>query len=209
MVTLPTGTVTFLFTDIESSTRLWEQHPEAMRQALARHDVLLTEGISLHGGIVVKSRGEGDSLFAVFARATDALTAAGALQQALCAEPWPAATALRVRMALHTGEATVREGDYLGPAVNRCARLRAAAHGGQVLLSQTTCDQVRDMLPAGAGLRDLGTRRLKDLQQPEHIFQLLHPTLPGEFPPLRSLETYAHNLPAPLGRILLGLESWN
>jgi predicted ATPase/class 3 adenylate cyclase len=202
MPDLPTGTVTFLFTDIEGSTRLWEQHPEAMEAALARHDALALEIVQQHAGRVVKHRGEGDSLFAVFARAADAVSAALSLQQSLCQGPWPAETALRVRMALHTGEATVREGDYLGPAVNRCARLRAAAHGGQVLLSQATCDQVRDTLPAGAGLRDLGARRLKDLQQPEHIFQLLHPALPGEFPPLRSLETYAHNLPAPLTRFI-------
>src|SRR5438270_2700077 len=107
---LPTGTVTFLFTDIEGSTRLWEQHPEAMPPALARHDALLTAGIQQHGGVVVKSRGEGDSLFAVFARASDAVTAACALQQALLAEPWPLSSSLRVRMALHTGEAEQREG---------------------------------------------------------------------------------------------------
>src|SRR5438132_2606904 len=202
MSDLPTGTITFLFTDIEGSTRLWEQHSEVMRDALARHDVLLTEGISRHGGLVVKSRGEGDSLFAVFPRAAEALAAACTLQQALCVEPWPPEAPLRVRVALHTDTADLREGDYYGPGVNRCARLRAAAHGGQVLLSQTACDQVRDTLPAGASLRDLGARRLKDLQQPEHIFQLLHPSLPGDFPPLRSLETYAHNLPAPLTRFI-------
>src|SRR5947209_2604482 len=134
MSELPTGTITFLFTDIEGSTRLWEQHPEAMEAALARHDALAAAAIDQHEGHLVKHRGEGDSLFAVFARATDAVAAAVALQQALHAELWPADTRLRVRMALHTGEAAVREGDYFSPAVNRCARLRAVALGGQVVL---------------------------------------------------------------------------
>jgi predicted ATPase/class 3 adenylate cyclase len=195
---LPSGTVTFLFTDIEGSTRLWEQHPEPMRAALARHDVLAEALIDQHAGTLVKSRGEGDSLFAVFARPTDALAAAGALQQALVAEPWPVETPLRVRLALHTGEADQRGGDFYGAAVNRCARLRAVGHGGQVLLSQATADPVREHLPAGTSLRDLGSHRLKDLQQPERIFQLLHPALPADFPPLRSLEAFAHNLPRQL-----------
>jgi class 3 adenylate cyclase len=153
---LPTGTVTFLFTDIEGSTRLWEQAPEAMRHALIRHNALLAGQIEQHEVVVVKSRGEGDSCFAVFARATDALAAAVSLQRAFHAEPWPAETPLRVRMAVHTGEADLHEGDYLGPAVNRCARLRAAAHGGQLLLSLATQDLVRDRLPGGVSLRDLG-----------------------------------------------------
>jgi predicted ATPase/class 3 adenylate cyclase len=198
MPELPAGTVTFLFTDIEGSTRLWEQHPEPMRAALARHDALLTAGIQQHGGQVVKSRGEGDSLFAVFARASDALAAAGALQQALLAEPWPDEAPLRVRVALHTGEASFREGDYYGAAVNRCARLRAAAHGGQVLLSGATEELVRAAVPEGASLRDLGSHRLQDLTHPEHVFQLLHPDLPAEFPPLRSLDALPHNLPRQL-----------
>src|SRR5438128_315471 len=120
---LPSGIVTFLFTDIEGSTRLWEQHPEAMRLALARHHALLATGISQHRGTVVKSQGEGDSLFAVFPRAAAAVAAGCALQFALLSEPWPVAAPIRVRMALHTGEAELREGDYYGPAVNRCARL--------------------------------------------------------------------------------------
>src|SRR5438132_10087617 len=134
MAELPTGTITFLFTDIEGSTRLWEQHPEAMEAALARHDALAAAVIQQHEGHLVKHRGGGDSLFAVFARAVDAVAAAVALQQALGAEPWPAETAPRVRVALHTGDAAFREGDYFGTAVNRCARLRAVAHGGQLLL---------------------------------------------------------------------------
>jgi predicted ATPase/class 3 adenylate cyclase len=196
MADLPTGTVTFLFTDIEGSTRLWEQHPQAMEAALARHDALAAAIIEQYSGLLVKHRGEGDSLFAVFARALDAVVAASTLQQSLLAEPWPAETPLRVRMALHTGDAAVREGDYLGPTVNRCARLRAVAHGGQVVLSQATADLLRGQLPGETQLRDLGTHRLKDLQQPEHLYQLLHPGLPSDFPPLRSLEAFAHNLPA-------------
>src|SRR5207247_8920559 len=164
---LPTATVTSLFTDIEGGTRLWEQHPEAMRSALARHQALIAGAIEPGGGVIVKRQGEGDSVFAVFARPPDAVSAAAALQQALLAAPWPAEAPLRVRVALHTGAAEQREGDYYGPAVNRCARLRAVAHGGQVLLSRTTGDLVRDLLPPGASLRDLGSHRLTDLQQPE------------------------------------------
>jgi predicted ATPase/class 3 adenylate cyclase/Tfp pilus assembly protein PilF len=197
-----TGPITFLLTDIEGSTRLWESHPEPMRAALARHDVLAAAIIAEHHGSLVKSRGEGDSLFAVFPSATDALAAACSLQQALVAEPWPQQTPLRVRVALHSGAADHRGGDYYGPAVNRCARLRAVAHGGQILLSQTTRDLVGSDLPEGASLRDLGLHRLKDLQQPEHLFQLLHPSLPADFPPLRSLEAFRHNLPAQLTRFI-------
>src|ERR687886_3120529 len=114
MPDLPTGTVTFLFTDIEGSTALWEQHPEAARTALVRHDALVEQIVAQHGGMVVRPRGEGDSRFAVFTRATDAVSAAAALQQAFYAEPWPTPTPLRVRMALHTGEADLRDGDYYG-----------------------------------------------------------------------------------------------
>src|SRR5919199_5492370 len=159
MADLPTGTVTFLFTDIAGSTALWEQQPAAARGALARHDELVERIVEQHDGQVVRPRGEGDSRFAVFARATDAIAAAAALQQALYAEPWPTSTPLRVRMALHTGEADLRAGDYYGTAVNRCARLRAAGHGGQVLLSQSTYDLIRDAPPAGT-LLDLGEHRL-------------------------------------------------
>jgi predicted ATPase/class 3 adenylate cyclase len=195
---LPTGTVTFLFTDVEGSTRLWEQHPAAMKAATARHDALVEEAVMRHGGTVVRPRGEGDSRFAVFARATDAVTAAAALQVALTAEEWPTPAPLLVRMALHTGEADLREGDYYGSAVNRCARLRGIAHGGQVLLSQPTYDLVRDALPGGVSARDAGEHRLADLIRPERVFSLLHPALPSEFPPLRSLDAYPHNLPVQL-----------
>jgi predicted ATPase/class 3 adenylate cyclase len=198
MVTLPTGKVTFLFTDIEGSTRLWEQQPDQMHGALARHDHLAAEIIGKHDGFVVKHRGEGDSVFAVFSDPIDAVAAALDLQRAFHTEGWPTQIPLRVRMALHTGDAILRDRDYYGAAVNRCQRLRAAAHGGQVLLSRAVCDPVKDQLPPGVGLRDLGEHRLKDCQQPERLSQLLHPELPGDFPALRSLEAFAHNLPAQL-----------
>ena len=194
---LPSGTVTFLFTDIEGSTRLWQQHPDAMRVIMTRHDALLTAGIEQHGGVVVKSRGEGDSFFAVFVRATDAVASASTIQQALLCESWPSEISIRVRMALHTGEADLRDNDYYGNAVNRCARLRAIAHGGQVVLSLATT-LVVDTMPEGVSLREMGSHRLKDLQSPEQVFQLLHPDLPSEFPPLSFLDTLPHNLPVQL-----------
>ena len=195
MPDLPTGTVTFLFTDIEGSTILWEQHSDAARSALVRHDALVEQIVAECGGVVVRPRGEGDSRFAVFARPSDAVTAAATLQQALYAEPWLIPAPLRVRMALHTGEADVRAGDYYGSAVNRCARLRAVAHGGQTLVSQTTHALVCDNLPPHFTLRDLGEHRLKDLVRSEHIFQLDVPDLPTTFPPLKSLELHPNNLP--------------
>src|SRR5881628_669991 len=148
MAALPQGTVTFLFTDVEGSTHLWERHPEQMRAALVQHDAIVEFLTERHHGQVVRPRGEGDSRFAVFARASDAVAAAAAIQQALHEELWPAETPLRVRMALHTGEADLREGDYYGSAVNRAARLRAIAHGGQTVLSLPTEALVRDTLPS-------------------------------------------------------------
>src|SRR5438128_6675950 len=138
MPQLPTGTVTFLFTDIEGSTRLWEQHPEAMQAALARHDALLRHAIEAHGGHVFKTMG--DQFCAAFADPPEALTAAVQLQGALQAETGSEIGPLHVRVALHTGRVEAREGDYFGPPLNRVARLLATAHGGQVLLSQATAD---------------------------------------------------------------------
>ena len=195
MADLPTGTVTFLFTDIVGSTKLWEQHPETIRQALVRHDALVEQIVAEQGGHVVRPRGEGDSRFAVFARATDAVVAAAALQQALTAEPWPTPAPLRVRMALHTGEADLRAGDYYGTVVNRCARLRAVAHSGQTLLSEATYALVREHPLPGIEFHDLGAHRLKDLQQPEHIVQLVVPDLQADFPPLVTLDGRPTNLP--------------
>jgi predicted ATPase/class 3 adenylate cyclase len=185
-------------TDIAGSTRLWEQRPEAMREALRIHDALAAELIEHSDGVLVKSKGEGDSLFAVFARPSDAITCACALQQRFVSEPWPADALLRVRIALHSGEADLRDGDYYGSTVNRCARLRAIAHGQQVLLSRTTFEMVRDMLPVGASLKDVGEQPLRDLSRPEHVFQLLHPDLPHDFPALKTLNLYPNNLPRQL-----------
>jgi predicted ATPase/class 3 adenylate cyclase len=193
---LPAGTVTFLLTDIEGSTRLWETVPDAMEVALERHDRLLGDVIGGHGGVVVTSRGEGDSFFAVFPSAVAAVGAAGACQLRLGTEGWPAGAALRVRMGLHSGEAHVRDGDYIDHApINRCARVKAAAHGGQVLLTKTTRDLVAGRLGGGFGLKRLGEFQLRDLAEPELIYQLTHADLPADFPPIR---TRAERGPRPL-----------
>jgi class 3 adenylate cyclase len=191
---LPTGTITFLLTDVERSSALWERAPEPARSALERHDAMIESIVDREGGVVVRPRGEGDSRFAVFARATDALAAACAIQCALVAEFWRNPP-LRVRIALHTGETDVRQGDYYGNAVNRCARLRSIAFGGQVLISSVTAALVGSALPESATLKDLGYHRLKDLTEPEHVFQLVHADLPIDFPRPPSLDTHSHNLP--------------
>jgi predicted ATPase/class 3 adenylate cyclase len=194
MAVLPTGTVTFLFTDIEGSTKLWEKSPRGMQVALIRHDALLWEAIEGHGGFVFKT--VGDAFCAVFPTALGALESSLAAQRGLFSEAWGEEVgALRARIALHTGAAHERDGDYFGPPVNRVARLLSAGHGGQVLLSSSTQELVRDHLPPQTHLRDLGERRLKDLSKPERIFQLTAPDLPSEFPPLKTLETHTNNLP--------------
>jgi predicted ATPase/class 3 adenylate cyclase len=196
MDSLPTGTVTFLFTDIEGSTKLWGQYPEAMKAALARHDALLRAAIEAQGGYVFKT--VGDAFCAAFNTATEAMIAAVAAQRALHAEAWGQTGEVRVRMALHTGAAEEREGDYFGPPLNRVARLLSTGFGGQILLSLTTAELVRDHLPEGASLQDLGEHRLKDLVRPEQIFQLTVPDLPSRFPSLKSLDTLPNNLPVQL-----------
>src|SRR5262245_1844483 len=165
----PIGTVTFLFTDIASSTQLWEQHNGAMSTALARHDTLLREAVETHNGVIFKTVGDAGHM--VFSSPFDALAAAVAAQRAVHTEPWDTAEPLRVRMALHIGVAELRGGDYFGPTLNRVARLLAAAHGGQILLSMVTAELVRDHLPPDLRLRDLGPHRLRDLTRPERIFQ--------------------------------------
>ncbi len=194
MAHLPTGTVTFLFTDIEGSTKLWERSPQAMSKAIARHDEIIQEAIELRGGYVFKT--VGDAFCAAFPTALGALEAALAAQRSLWAEEWGEdVAALRVRMALHTGAADERGGDYFGQPVNRVARLLSAGHGGQILLSLPAQELVRDQLPDKTDLRALGERRLKDLTRPERVFQLVAPDLPTEFPPLRTLEGHPNNLP--------------
>jgi class 3 adenylate cyclase len=165
----PTGTLTFLFTDIEGSSRLWEDNPPAMQAALARHDELLRRAIEEHGGYVFKT--VGDAFCAVFPTAPEALEAALEAQRTLLSDEGGKTGHLRVRMALHIGAAEERGGDYFGPPVNRVARLLSAAHGGQVLLSLATQELVRDQLAGGTSLRDLGEHRLKDLFRPERVFQ--------------------------------------
>jgi predicted ATPase/class 3 adenylate cyclase len=200
---LPAGTVTFLLTDIERSTRLWETAPEAMEVALERHDRLLAEVIGDHGGVVVTSRGEGDSFFAVFPSAVSAVEAAGACQLRLNREAWPEGASLRVRMGLHTGEARAAGSDRIDHApVNRCARVKAAAHGGQVLVTSTTRGLVAGRLGGGFGLQRLGEFRLRDLAEPELIYQLTHPDLPAEFPPLVTVAERTGNLPVPVSSFI-------
>ncbi len=193
MPELPRGTVTFLFTDIEGSTRLWQQFPREMAAAVARHDDLLGTTISEHGGTVFKT--VGDAFCAAFATAPSAVNAAIVIQRALADEQWGEIGPIRVRIAIHVGDAEERDADYFGPAVNRVARLLSTGHGGQVLLSHTASELVRDNLPGVAQLRDLGEHRLKDLTRPERIFQLVTPDLPTEFPSLNTLTRRLHNLP--------------
>ena len=187
---LPSGTVTFLFTDLEGSTRLWQEHPVEMRPALARHDELVRGAVEAHDGYVVKTTGDG--VHAAFPTAATAIAAAVDAQLAIGAEPWPLPAPLRVRMGIHSGPAELRDGDYYGTAVNKSARIMSVGHGGQILLST-----VADELARGDGVEtlDLGAHRLKDLAEAERIFQVVHPDLEREFPPLRSLERFASNLP--------------
>ena len=181
---LPAGVVTFMFTDIESSTRLWEEYPQAMQAALACHDSILRQAIEAHGGIIFGTAG--DAFYAAFGDAAAALAAALAAQRALYAQAWEEVGALRVRMALHSGAAELRDDDYFGPPLNRVARLLAAGHGGQILLSLTAQELVRGSMPPDLALRELGEHYLRDLIQPEQIFQLIAGDLPGDFPPLRT-----------------------
>jgi len=193
MPALPSGTVTFLFTDVEGSTRLLERHPEAYRGAVARHHTIVCTAVEQNGGAVFET--VGDAVYAAFASPQDAVAAALRAQYDLHGASWGEVGPLRVRMGLHTGMVERQGAHYYGAALYRCGRLANAAHGGQVLVSSATAELVRDALPAGAGLRDLGEHRLRDLQRPERIFQLATPGLPMDFPPLRTLEGFLNNLP--------------
>jgi predicted ATPase/class 3 adenylate cyclase len=196
-VGLPQGTVTFLFTDLEGSTRRWEEHPQEMRDALARHDVIVRGAVDSHGGVVFSTMGDG--MAAVFASARDAIRAVLAAQQGLAAEDWDEVTGpLATRMGLLTDEGVLAGEQYLNQPLNRCARLTAVGHGGQALVSGATEVLVREDLPDGCALVDLGEHRLRDLARPVRIFQLTGPGLHGEFPPLRTLEAFAGNLPVQL-----------
>jgi predicted ATPase/class 3 adenylate cyclase len=182
---LPSGTVTLLFTDIEGSSHLWDTARAAMVEALRIHNSLLRDLIAAHGGSIVKDKGDG--FFAAFATPLGAVEAALAAQRALRDTSWPEEIgAISVRMAIHTGALEPEDGDYHGPVVNRVARTEGLAHGGQVLVSDATRTLVYDTLSNGVGLRDLGPARLKGLSEAEHVFQLEAPDLPHDFPPLRS-----------------------
>jgi len=184
---------TFLFTDIEGSTRLWEEHGDAMASALARHDEILAGAIDEAGGSVLKTTGDG--LIAVFDSVSDSLSAALDSQRALEEEQWGPTGSLRVRMGIHAGDTESREGDYFGPAMNRAARIMAAGHGGQVLVSGTAAASASGYLPPGVQLRDLGMHRLKDLTEPEHLYQVIHEGLRSDFPAPRTLDGRPNNLP--------------
>jgi predicted ATPase/class 3 adenylate cyclase/DNA-binding CsgD family transcriptional regulator len=184
---LPNGTVTLLLADVEGSTRLWETGPEEMTAAVARLDAVLAEATSVHHGVRPVEQGEGDSFVIAFSRSSDAVACALRLQMAPLAP-------LRLRIGLHTGEVQLRdEGNYIGPTINRTARLRDLAHGGQTVLSAATGHLVVDRLPDGASLTDLGSHPLKDLPRPERVMQLCHPDIRNEFPPLRTPKTLANN----------------
>ena len=193
---LPSGTVTFTFTDIEGSTQRWDQDREAMQDAVRRHDRVLRDSIAAHGGYVFKTIG--DAFCASFWRAEDALAAMLDAQRGLAAEDFSAVGGVRARAAIHTGTADERDGDYFGPTVNRVARLLAIGHGGQVLVSETTADLVGDQLPPQVSLRHLGQHRLKDLSRAENVYELAAPDLPQGFPELRSLDAMPNNLPRQL-----------
>jgi predicted ATPase/class 3 adenylate cyclase len=191
------GTVTFLLSDVVGSTAMWDADPRSARAAIARYDEIVAKAVGEDGGVLLKARGEGDSHFAVFDQAQAGTAAATQIALALASEAWPTARPLRVRMALHTGTADLRDGDYYGAEVNRCARLRAVAHPGQVLLSNATAALVRFALPPGCGLTELGWHHLRDVAAPEQIFQLTHLELAAEFPPLATAERH-HNVPPTL-----------
>jgi predicted ATPase/class 3 adenylate cyclase len=195
MTTLPSGTVTYVMTDVVGSTSMWELCPDEMAFALRRHDAIAKECADRRHGHVVKERGEGDSLFLVFHLPTDAAAAAIDLQTGILAEQWHADTQIRLRIAIHTGDSEVRDSDYYGPAINRCARLRSVAWGGQILVSSTTHELIIGRLPAGSDLRDLGVHRLRDLSRPERISELIYPAAEHTDRPIRSLNSIRHNLP--------------
>ena len=196
-MTLPSGTVTFLFTDIEGSTKLAQEHRETWETMRARHHAILQSAMDAHNGYAFQIIG--DAFCVAFHTAADAIRAAEKSQIDLDAEDW-SGTPIKVRMGIHTGKAEIQEsGEYHGYlAMSRVQRLMSAAHGGQVLISLATDELVRDELPVNISLKDMGERRLKDLIRPEHIYNLIIPNLPIDFPPIKTLDAYRHNLPVQL-----------
>src|SRR5512140_687653 len=195
MINYPSGTVTFLFTDIEGSTKIAQDHPEAMPALLARHHEILHQSIQAYHGYVFQVIGDGFCV--AFHSAEEALNAALEAQRRLQSEAW-SPVPLKVRMGLHTGKADIQEsGQYRGYlTLSQVQRLTSAAHGGQVLLSLATQEVVHDQLPEGITLRDMGERRLKDMIRPEHIYQLVSANLSSDFPPIKTLDLVRHNLPS-------------
>ncbi len=199
MQRLPVGTVTFLLTDVEGSTQLWQAAPNAMTQAIRRHYEILDAAVASNGGVRPQEQGEGDSIVAAFSRASDAFGAALTAQRMLRAEPWPTPTPLRVRMAIHSGEAQLRDpANYIGMTIIRTARLRALASGGQVLVSSASRILALDQLDGTVSLRDLGLHRLKDLTRPERVYEVTQGDFAEDFPLLRSLDSTPNNLPVRL-----------
>jgi predicted ATPase/class 3 adenylate cyclase len=188
-------TVVLVLTDVQGSTKLWQDQPVAMDAAMARHHVILHGAIGEHGGWRPVDQGEGDAVFAAFRSATAAVAAVVRVQRELAAESWPTSVALTVRIGVHLGEVTLRNGNLYGDPVNRCARLRGLGAGGQSLLSAAVYEMVRDKLPPGVTVTDLGDHRMKDLVRPEHVWQLDIEGLPNAFGPLASLDRVTHNLP--------------
>jgi len=192
----PSGTVTFLFTDIEGSVKLWESHPAEMQAALARHDEILREVMQSADGHVFKTIG--DAFCVAFDTSPNALQASVRAQEALIKEKWPGGIKIRSRMAIHTGSADPRDGDYFGQTLNRTSRLLVIGHGGQILMSDVAQDLARDSLPKGISFKPLGAHRLRDLGRPEFVFQVESLGLGSEFPALRSLDSLPNNLPQQL-----------
>lgn len=198
-MSMPVTEVTaLLLTDVVGSTALWQEHPAQMNAAMARHHELVAQAVAAHGGRLPVDQGEGDARFAAFGSAIAAVAAAVDVQRAFLAEPWPEPVRLSVRMGIHAGEVIERDGNLFGDPVNRCARIRGLAHGGQILMSGTTKDLIEGWPPDGVGVLDLGEHRMKDLTAPVRIYQVTHPDLPAEFPPPASLNRAKHNLPIQL-----------
>jgi predicted ATPase/class 3 adenylate cyclase len=193
MAQLPTGTVTFLFTDVQGSTKLLQRLGDDYARVLGEHQAVLRAAFAAHGGAEVDT--QGDAFFVAFPTVPQAVAAAADATRALAAHEWPQGTTLRVRIGLHVGTPQLVGDHYVGMDVHRAARIAAAGHGGQVLLSQAAVDLAEQALPAGVTLRDLGPHQLKDLQHPERIYQLVLPELPADFPPLKTLDAFLHNLP--------------
>ena len=198
MVMLPTGTVTYVMTDIVGSSPLWERNAEAMNTAVRDHEQIARVCAANNNGHLIKERGEGDSLFLVFDSAHNAVQMALDFQRALSVAEWPEGMPISVRCAIHTGASMVRDNDYYGPPVNRCARLRSVAGPGQIVISNATVHLLGDRLPEGSALKDLGLHRLRDLLRPERLYELTHPELKSSGETILTLNKVQHNLPIQL-----------